>query len=463
MQYFYSAQIRRFVIQFIRYFSQYQVDFGKDKNGNTIYRTVPVRYADTNRAVSALITNNSENTMANLPMMVAYIDSLKYDRGRLQDPTFVEKRAIRELDVDPNTGLPKTYQRNAFTIERIMPVPYVLGMKLDIATSNMDQKLQLFEQISVWFNPSREVQNSDTYLDWTSLSVITLSDYNLSSRTIPVGTDEVLDIATFTFEIPIWITPPAKVKKLNAVQGLVASIFDADGNLAQAIIDQYELMSKRQWFTPSGYNAIVANGQVILSQQPKHNTNTDLGVPEPSNDPIPWRGVINYIGELSNGISQMAFVNEDTGNTVIGTISYHPSDDSILLFDIDPATIPTNTIAALNNVIDPLKVAPNKGLPAPAAGQRYLIVNNNIGNVNNNPANAPIAWRNADNSPVIAKVNDIIQYDGSTWQVIFDSETADTVEYVTNSYSGIQYKWLNNKWQKSWEGLYREGLFLIIL
>lgn len=463
MQYFYSAQIRRFIIQTIRYLSQFQVEFDRDQNGNAIYLTVPVRYADTNRAVASIINNNSENTMANLPMMVCYIDSLKYDRDRIQDPSFVEKRRFRELDSDPISNEPKTYQRNAFTVERIMPVPYKLSLKLDICTTSTDQKLQLIEQISVWFNPSREIQNSDTYLDWTSLTTINLVDLNFSSRSIPIGTEEPLDVATFTFEIPIWITPPAKIKKLNAVQGIVASIFDANGNLAQAIEDQYQLLGKRQWFTPSGYNTIVANGQIILSQHVKHGTKHNLDMPEPSNAPISWRSIINYMGELSNGISQIAFVNETTENAVIGTISYHPTDDSILLFDTDPSTTPTNSLPAVTNIIDPLRAGPGAGLPAAAIGQRYLIINNSIGNVNNSSDNNPSAWRNADNSPIFANANDIIEYNGANWNVIFDSNSSNSVEYVTNIYSGIQYKWLNKKWQKSWEGLYLEGQWLLII
>jgi hypothetical protein len=462
-QYFYDGQIRRFILQFIRYFSQYQVEYGKDANGNPIYYTVPVRYADTNRAASAILRNNSENTLNNVPLMVVYIDNLKYHREHIQDPTYLEKKTLRERAVDPETGEIKTYQKNVMTVERHMPVPYRLDLKLDIYTSNIEQKLQLLEQIAPRFNPSLEIQSTDNYIDWTSLSWILLTDVNFSSRTIPVGTDDPIDVATMSFEIPIYITAPAKVKKLDAVSSVVASLYDAHGNLAQSILDQYELLSNRQWFTPSGYNAIVANGKVILSLQPKHNTNTDTNIPEPANAPVPWRGVINYIGEITNGISQMAFVNENTGNVVIGTISYDPTDDSVLLFEVDPATIPTNTLTPINNIIDPLRAGPGVGLPAAAAGQRYLIINNNIGNPSNAAENNPVAWRNSDNSPVLAHANDIIQYDGSNWNVVFDSQYTTTEEFVTNLYSGVQFRWLDGRWQKSWEGLYKEGLWLIII
>jgi hypothetical protein len=464
-QYFYDAQIRRFILQFIRYFADYQVEYGKDANGNPIYLTVPVRYADNNRSVSAILKGNSENAVQNVPMMVVYIENLKYHRQHIQDPTFVEKINIRERAIDPLTGEIKTYQKNALTIERLMPVPYRLDLKLDIYTSNIEQKLQLFEQIAVMFNPSLEIQSTDNYLDWTSLSWIMLTDVNFSSKTIPQGVDETIDVATLTFEIPVYITAPAKVKKLDAVTAVVANIYDSNGNLslAQSILDQYLVPGQRQWFTPSGYNTIVAGGQVVLSQNTLAGTNTATGVPVPANAPIPWRGVINYIGEITNGVSQMAFVNDVNGNTVIGTISYDPTDDSVLLFNVDPATKPSNTLAQVSHIIDPQTAGPGINLPAPAAGQRYLLINNPISSTTNAPTNGPSAWANTDGTVTVANANDIVEYDGANWNVVFNSQLVVDEEYVTNLYTNVQYKWSNGIWQKSWEGLYKEGYWLLII
>lgn len=462
-QFFYDSQIRRFVLQFIRYFSQYQVEYGRDINGNMIYHTVPVRYADTNHHVSALLNNNSENYLQSVPTMVAYISGLKYHREHIADPTFTEKINIRERAVDPLTGELKTYQQNVVTVERHMPVPYTLSLKLDILTKSMEHKLQLLEQILPWFNPSREIQNSDNFIDWTSLTYCELTDLNFSSRSIPVGTEDPIDVCTVSFDIHLYLTMPAKVKKLNAVSSVVATIYDGSGNLAKSIEDQINQMGKRQWFTPSGYDAILSNGKIILSKVAKEGVDPNLDIPTPISDPVPWRGVISYFGELANGVSLMAFVNEDNGNTIVGSISYDPTDPNILLFDVDTATIPSNTLAAIDNIIDPLRAGPGTNLPAAAENQRYLIIKNNIGNINNSPLNSPSAWRNADNSPFYANANDIIEYDGAKWNVVFSSADVPTVEYVTNRYNGIQLKWVNNMWQKSWEGLYHEGLWLIVI
>jgi hypothetical protein len=256
---------------------------------------------------------------------------------------------------------------------------------------------------------------------------------------------------------------PAKLKKLNAVTGIVASIFDAQGNLAQSVEDQIQLIGSRQWFTPSGYDAIVHGGRIVLSKLSQPGLHPDEDVPTNISAPVEWRGVVNYIGELVNGVSLMAFVNESNGNTVVGTVSYDPTDPYSLLFDVDPATIPSNSLQPVISIIDPQRVGPGSGLPAAAAGQRYLVIDNAIGNPTNNPSNHPSAWRNADSTPFYAQVNDIIEYDGSSWSVSFAAAEVTAIEYVTNTYSGVQLRWADGRWQKSWEGLYKEGLFLIAI
>jgi len=42
-QFFYDNQIRRFLLQFIRAFSNFQVEYGKDRDGHVTLQTVPVK------------------------------------------------------------------------------------------------------------------------------------------------------------------------------------------------------------------------------------------------------------------------------------------------------------------------------------------------------------------------------------------------------------------------------------
>ncbi len=141
--FFYDQQIRRYIIQFIRMVSNFQVEFGRDRNSVIALQRVPVIYGDSSRQVASIIQQNSENVLNAVPAMAVYVSGLTYDRERLQNPTYVGKLNLRERYFDPATGQMSTTQGDVFTVERLMPVPYKLTLNLDIWTSNTEQKLQL--------------------------------------------------------------------------------------------------------------------------------------------------------------------------------------------------------------------------------------------------------------------------------------------------------------------------------
>ena len=74
---------------------------------------------------------------------------------------------------------------------------------------------------------------------------------------------------------------------------------------------------------------------------------------------------------------------------------------------------------------------------------------------------------NSDNDidePRSTYENDIIEYNGTRWEVIFDaSQSSDQLVYQTNIYTGVQYKWDGLSWVKSFEGEYRAGTWRLEL
>ena len=516
-QFFYDAQIERFLAQFIRMVSGFQVEFGQDRQGNTTLQRVPVYYGDSSRQVQTIISQNTAgNMLPTVPAMAVWINNITYDRDRVQDPTFVGKMNIRERYYNEDTMEYENRQGNAFSIERLMPVPYTLELKLDVWTSNTKQKLQLLEQLMVLFNPALEIQSTDNYIDWTSLSAVYLDSPNWTSRSVPVGTENPIDVATLTFRLPVWISPPAKVKKLGVIQKIIANIHDSDGNLAQALLTEDNLLGARQYFTPLMYGVLLIGNQLTLlkiseledPREPMLNTTTTAGnftigktyiiqtlgntnfttIGAASNTvgvvftaagigsgtgtaglaPVKvgtkdvWRSLISIYGELQNGISQVRLLQEDGISEVIGTVSYHPTDDTLLIFNVDIDTKPTNTLAAIDAIVDPTKSSAITLASSAVNGTRYLILND-IGSYDNAPGNDAPIWRGTDGAQLIAHANDIIQYNGTRWTVSFDSQTDTTLQYVSNLNTGTQYKWANQQWVKSWEGEYKEGLWTLVI
>jgi hypothetical protein len=464
-QFFYDAQIRRFLLQFTRIMSNFQVEYGNETDGTNAAALlrVPVRYGDSSRNAQTVIQNNSANQLPSTPLMTFYITSLDYDRPRMQEPYFVSKVNVRQRTYDSATETYETTQGNAFTVERLMPVPYKLGITLDIWTSNTNQKFQLLEQILTLFNPSLEVQSTDNYLDWTSLSMVELESTQWSSRTIPVGADNPIDICTLKFTLPIWISSPAKVKKLGVVERVIMSMYDAQGDLNEAVTNSDLLLGTRVVITPYNWAVALIGNQLQVLQQ------TSL-VQEPSNDaltpttvisdsPLLWPAVIDLYGTLRPGISQIRLEQRD-GTEVIGTIALNPNDNRLLIFDIDLDTAPQNTLDPVDAVINPLTSGPQQGLDSALDGQRYLLTEATGSGTGSNVATA---WQGANGRPLIAQANDIIEYANNYWQVVFRADGQPAEQYVTNITTGTQYEWNGEAWVKSYQGVYPGGQWSIVL
>ena len=472
----YDEQIRRFLLQFTRLFSHFQVEYGRNSSGSDpVYQTVPIRYGDSSRQAQSIMQQNSANKVPSAPMMSFYVNALDYARDRVQEPYYTEKKHIRQREYDTTSETYETTQGNAFTIERLMPVPYNLGITLDIWTTNTNQKLQILEQILPYYNPSIEIQSTDNYLDWTSLSVVELNTTNWSSRSIPRGTDEPIDITSLMFTLPIWISPPARVTKGGVIHKIIASIYDDDGNHIDAISNDDLLLGTRMKIAPHGYQVLLLNNQLqVLKDSAIEGTKNNSFDPVSTQDSnVLWHAVTEeYLpDEFESGISQIRLENSLSGTEIVGTVAYHPTDDRFLLYTIDADTLPQNTLSAVDAVVNPLHSGPGvvtgkTTFPSAVAGQRYLLTEG-TGHIDNVDSDDIVqSWKGTDNSQLIANTNDIIEYDGSKWNVVFDSsentEVTD-VEYVTNITTGLQYKWTGSQWLRSYEGIYSGGEWAIVL
>ena len=463
MLHFSEGQVRKFLTQFIRILSNFSVETGRGNDGGINLRAVPVVYGDPTRQVANIIRNNSENALNYAPKIACYVRELNYDRERMQNPYHIEKQHLRERDVDSDGNY--TNQLGAgYTVEKVMPSPFRLEVTADIFSSTTDQKLQIMEQILYLFNPDFEIQKSDNYIDWTSLSYVELTGVTFSSRTIPVGAESEIDVASMTFSMPIWLSPPVKVKKLGVIQKIIMSIYDDDGGIAKGLIDG-ELVS-RSFITPNNFGLLVTGGQLRLLGTTGVNVKSggdgfQTGANEPNNfDPfetfgpaVNWKTLLDQYGKVTNGTSQIRLT-QPNGNEIVGTIATTTLDDTILLYTIDSDTIPSNSLTAVKKIINPATFKPS----TVANGDRYLVIND-VGD-------STASFQSATWGTLVARVGDIIEYNSSTgkWNVAFDASNPDSTQhYVTNLNTGIQYRFNGTEWVKSYEGVYTQGNWSIVL
>jgi len=472
MQHFYDGQIRRYITQMIRLMSNFSY---ADGNGNLTQ--IPVMYGDITRQVGHIIRDNSENKIPSAPRMGVYVTGLEMDRTRTADATYTGKIHLRERTYDADNQEYLNTQGKNYTVERLMPTPYNLNINVDIWSTNTEQKLQIMEQILMLFNPSLEIQTTDNYVDWTSLSVVNLESVNWSSRSIPMGTESEIDVAQLSFQTPIYISPPAKVKKLGVITSIVMSVFDESRgtiNLGdsrpelQAYNDAYDTTMKSDGKNNTSrvdastvineyyaYDAIVMNNIVQLGKNGVQGN-------------ISWRDVIDQTpGEYVASLSRIELDRLDFGSPIVGTFAINTLDETQIIVNWDTDTIPSNTVltgpngdsGTVNAIIDPQKTNPTN-IKVP--GARILLLNA-IGDSGN--ADGPDAWKATDGTDFIADENDIIEWSGTEWQIVFDASENDAsngLTYTTNLNTGVQYKWDGTDWSLSFEGEYQKGTWRLV-
>jgi hypothetical protein len=271
-----------------------------------------------------------------------------------------------------------------------MPVPYTLTLKLDIWTSNTEQKLQLLEQLTILFNPALEIQSTDNYIDWTSLSYVLLTDVQWSSRTVPVGTDTPIDVATLTFELPIFISAPALVKKLGVVQKIIASIFDANGNIDEAIYNESNLLS-RQSFTPLQYGTILLGNEIRLVKYNQH-VQDNFGQ--------------QIIKELTGNVSGTSLFVSDTDGI----------EEKMIVSPVSVQSAAVNTIQPVNNCT-----------VLSISGDQVTTSNTVIGNIGDRIAFTSVTQKSGSNEPWRDLINVYGNLTNGTSTITFELEDGNSV------------------------------------
>lgn len=465
--YFYDNQVRRYIQQFIRLFSGFSVEMGKKDFGETVYQTVPVRYGDISRMAAHVLKENSENFMNAVPFISCYITEMNIAPERRANHNYTNTVHISEkaignpihneedgtIDTSPHKYVDGSLG-NTYSVTRYMAVPYDLTFNVDIWTSSTEQKLQLLEQILVLYNPSINIHTNSNLVDWTTLSYVELVGTTWSSRSIPQGIDDQLEISTLTFNVPIFISPPAKVQRQTLIHTIINRIHDVDTN---AVIDGWDMkdnfssrLTSYKIVTPEQYHLNYRDEQAeLLLEKEIHHGEPD----KPLVSSTEWEPVFEMYDKLRPGISQIrlrrAEYVEDDSQDIIGYIYTHETDPKKIVIDIDKDTLPKDD-HVISAIVDPQRAYPGDGkLPLPEVGHKYLVLDEM-------PQGE--LWNYSS-----AQLYDIVEWNGSDWVVAFNASANTGKVYATNLMDGNQYEWTGEYWQNSSEGVYRPGFWRLYL
>ncbi len=489
LAYYYDAQIRRYLIQLERIFGNFQIKVGTDRNGAERFLRVPAVYGDSDRMAQHLKRNNSENTLTPVPFISFYITDIAIGNDRRQNPNFVGNVHISERNFDMDTNEYTEEAGKKYTVKRFMPVPLDLRITIDIWSTKSDHLFQLFEQIAILFNPDINLQTSTNPVDWTQITTLEIESVGWSTQGgVPEGIDEQLNITSMQFKLPIWLNPPAKVNRQKLIHTIVQDItavnltlvdpfstvgafenmlgVDAEGRTSLDIFfsnDQFELLD-RQITTP-GQHFIRIDGSTLTLLGPDQDELDDEG------NLWNWLDLLDKFGQVQDGISRILLRPtadiEDTSFDFIGRITVDPANVNQLTWALDLETLPVDTVISVDAVIDPQVHSPGDDLPIAQAGQRYIVANaielSNEEKIIENEAevgdfNSPTAtWGN-----LIARMDDIIEYNGVVWTVSFDASLETGTQHTTNNFTGKKLEFtLDRGWIQVPDGVWSPGFWRI--
>lgn len=228
--YYYDAQLKRYILQFMAVFSGLQVQVGKWNDVEERLISVPIHYGHQDRIVASILADNTQNKVLRLPMMSAYMRTLEVNTTHLAGTGTERRNAYTPVGGEVTTDTQVIYQRR--------PVPYKLGMEVVFYASNTDQMFQMIEQIAPIFGPTITIPaGSDAPFDWQRLSAIDHVSTVLENN-YPSGTDRRMNICTMNFDYTIWIGIPADVRK-----NFIEKIFLRIGALSENDLSNYEIVA----------------------------------------------------------------------------------------------------------------------------------------------------------------------------------------------------------------------------
>lgn len=229
-QYFYEGQLRSYLLQFCNIFTGLQVQTGKGECDEPEFITVPITVGSKDRVVAAIQAGNTQNKPFSLPIMAASISNLSLSPNRKGIGT-----------VDRRVYLPRggVYPQDLKTAVRVMPIPYIMTVELSMYASNTQQMHQMLEQTLMLFDPTLQIQTSDSAFDWTKITTVQLTGIS-NEENYPPGGDRRIIQWSLSFDIPIYISAPVDIRDemvrkilitIGDMKGFQVNEFDENGQL----------------------------------------------------------------------------------------------------------------------------------------------------------------------------------------------------------------------------------------
>jgi hypothetical protein len=190
----------------------------------------PIHYGAQDKVVASILAENTQNKLLRLPAISAYMRGIKF-----KTDYFAGMGTERRSSYVPVGGLvPNDIQ----VINQLRPTPFELQMELAIYASNTDQYFQILEQILMMFNPTLQIQTSDSPFDMARLTHVELTDIQ-QEQVYPTSVDRRTIQSTLMFNMPIYLSAPAHIHK-----DIIEKIYVRIGAVDAGATSSYEIVAE---------------------------------------------------------------------------------------------------------------------------------------------------------------------------------------------------------------------------
>ena len=437
LDYFYGAQVQRTIKHLIRLFSEFTIQDGFDESGKPRYRRVPCRYGDISRQAAVVLHENSENITASAPALVLNITNLSMDVKGLRAP--MSEESVVSVNKKGSDGVYTDELEGHYEVSRYNPVPWTLEFTIDAFVTNQTNKFELFEQIATLFAPSVMLQLSANPMDWTSSTQVDLTGYRLSSRAQPQGTQHNLDISEFSFKTTIYLSLPTKVNRAVLIEQIVTNVgLNSIDEMVMPNVSDFKHL-RYDVYTPGNHSIKVApvNGNTYsLTLLGKYGAEFHEGMM------FDWSKLFKYYSADDSSPKCFLMPALDTSVGIAGVIKL-TKVPNVVEFVMDESTLPQTTGEPINRFSSFSKFSETKILVEESKTQfRTIILDQE-----EHYAIAP---------DVIAKVGDIVSFNGVSWS----SSSPKEGDIIANIKDGKRYKYsYTDGWHEVIKAKYEPGFW----
>lgn len=227
--YFYDAQTRSVILQFMQVFAWMSVNHGTRAEPEMV--SVPVHYGLKDRVAAAVLANNTHNTVMRLPSIAVHLTNHE-----------LAPQHLKGYGID---GVAKEFPRGGVWPDdlrariSISPVPMYLTFTVSIMTTNTDERLQILEQLIVLFrNYQLQLQTSDSHVKTTRMVHVTWEGIT-DETPYPPGQERRVITQDLQFRVLVYYAAPSQVADtlVKQVKIRLAQIDTYDVSASEAVAD----------------------------------------------------------------------------------------------------------------------------------------------------------------------------------------------------------------------------------